>query len=103
MKKKILIAAAVLVYVGAIVKFSDTAKNTETQDEWTRGYNSAIQQFAPEEKVREMTVIYVIKNPGRNEAYTSGEREDLPYAEGYHKALEILESLARENACPRTE
>lgn len=101
MKKKILVAVAVLVCIGAIVKFSNRAKNAETQDEWTRGYNSAIQQFAPEEKVGEMTVIYVIKNPGRKEAYTSGEREDLPYAEGYHKALEILETLAREKACPR--
>lgn len=96
MKKKILIAAAVLVSIGAVVVFSNRVKNAET-DEWTRGYNSAIRQFAPEEKVGEMTIIYV-KNTGRKEAYTSGEPEDSPYADGYHKALEIL---TRENTCPR--
>ena len=96
MKKKILIAVAVLASIGAVVALSRRAKNADA-DEWTMGYNSAIRQFAPEEKIGEMTIIYV-KNPGRKEAYTSGEPEDSPYADGYHKALE---TLTRENTCPR--
>ena len=99
MKKKILIAVAVLVSIvggGVVVTLSKRAKNADA-DEWTMGYNSAIRQFAPEEKIGKMTIIYV-KNPGRKEAYTSGELEDSPYADGYHKALEIL---TRESTCPR--
>jgi len=112
MKKKLLTIATLLLATAVIfANLNSPDKKTGTSigknadkietDEWAMGYNSAIRQFAPEEKVTEMTIISV-KSPARKEAYTSlkaGEQEEhSPYADGYHKALE---TLTRENICPR--
>lgn len=62
-------------------------------DEWTRGFNSAVRQFAPIERISEMTV--------KTESYTAkdhDQKNEGTYADGYHSALDIL---TRENSCPR--
>lgn len=60
------------------------------QDDWVNGYNSALRQFAPEDVFEKM---YIGKSETKSVKYVvekENEEDGLPYAEGYHKALELL-------------
>lgn len=88
-----------LVILAACLAGCSTAPRTQHEpdqaDEWTRGFNAAIAQFAPEDKAGELII--------RENAYTSQthqrqiRRAEGSYADGYHKALETLQ---RTTACP---
>lgn len=79
----------------------------EMDMEWIRGFNAAISQFAPIERVDRMTI-----KAQKTKAYTSSEEEKAnihpkprqpkedegSYATGYHQALEMLTEKVY---CPR--
>lgn len=97
---RILATAFFVLTVYSISLWQDSTKiERDAEAEWIAGYNMAIRQFAPLEKVDEM----VIKKErytalGKHEKSKNLESDESPYADGYHKALQIM---TEKNNCPR--